>query len=53
MNKEEYLKYLTWRSEEHDKWAERLSHDPDNVMSHRSAAWAFRVARSKAEELDV
>lgn len=52
MNKAEYLAYLDNRAAEEAKWADRLKHDHDERIGHLSAAWAFRVARLCAEELD-
>jgi hypothetical protein len=53
VTKEEYLAYLDARAAEEDKWSERLKHDHDEMIGHRASAWAFRVARLRAEELNV
>lgn len=52
MTKDEYLEYLDMRAAEEDKWAVRLKDNHDEVVGHRSAAWAFRLARLVAERLD-
>lgn len=52
MNKEEYLEYLDLRAAESDKWAERLKDDVVAYSNHLGSAWAFRLARMVAEELN-
>lgn len=54
MNKEEYLKYLDGRAAESQLWATRLHKEGDysGWANHSGSAWAFRLARMKAEELE-
>lgn len=52
MTKQEYLQYLDDRDEDERRWADKLRDNHDERIGHLSAAWAFRLARLVAEQLD-
>lgn len=52
MDKQEYIEYLKGRAEESDEWIKMLisKGDTTGAQVQSGAAWAFRVARIKAED---